>query len=68
MVGFSESLNISVAAAIIMQQLTQRLRSSQIKWQLTEEEKCKKRLDWTRKSVRDINRVEERWWLERNKF
>lgn len=68
MVGFSESLNVSVAAAIIMQQLTQRLRSSTIKWQLTEEEKCKKRLDWTRKSVSDIERVEERWRSERNKI
>jgi tRNA (guanosine-2'-O-)-methyltransferase len=67
MVGFSESLNISVAAAIIIQQLTQRLRSSQFNWQLTDEEKFEKLLDWTRKSIKDITRIEERWWLERNK-
>lgn len=67
MVGFSESLNISVAAAIIIQQLTQRLRGSQFNWQLTDEEKFEKLLDWTRKSIKDITRIEERWWLERNK-
>jgi len=68
MVGFSESLNISVAAAIIMQQLTQRLRSSPIKWQFSEEEKILKRLDWARKSIKDIHRIEARWWDELAKF
>ena len=38
MVGFTESLNISVSAAIILQQLTSRLRSSQVDWRLSEEE------------------------------
>jgi len=39
MVGFTESLNISVAAAIILQEVTTKLRSSKINWQLSEEEK-----------------------------
>ena len=38
MVGFTESLNISVAAAIILQEVTTKLRSSKINWQLSEEE------------------------------
>ena len=39
MVGFTESLNISVAVAIVLQQLTDKLRRSNIKWQLTDEER-----------------------------
>ena len=38
MVGFTESLNISVSAAIIIQNLTNRLRQTDINWQLSEKE------------------------------
>ena len=61
MVGFSESLNISVAAAIILQNLTNRLRNSQLDWKLSEEEIFFKRIDWARKSIKDIDRIEERF-------
>lgn len=64
MVGFTESLNISVSAAIIIQDLTNRLRRSDIDWKLTEDEILQKRLDWTRKSIRDIKRIEERYYEE----
>ncbi len=65
MVGFTESLNISVSAAIIIQNLTNRLRNSDINWQLTEEEILEKRLDWAKKSIKDIKRIEARY-LEEN--
>lgn len=61
MVGFTESLNISVSAAIIIQDLTNRLRNSTIQWQLSEEEIIEKRLDWTRKTIKDIDFVESRF-------
>ena len=64
MVGFTESLNISVSAAIIIQQLTDRLRQSSISWQLTEEEIFLKKLDWTSKSIQNLESVEKRY-LER---
>ncbi|MCK0147009.1 RNA methyltransferase [Arenibacter sp. F26102] len=57
MVGFTESLNISVSAAIILHALTNKLRRTEIVWRLTEEEKLEKRLDWTKKSVRSLNDV-----------
>ena len=38
MVGYTESLNISVSASIIIQDITNRLRQSAINWHLTEEE------------------------------
>ncbi|WP_348825361.1 TrmH family RNA methyltransferase [Flavobacterium aestuarii] len=62
MVGFTESLNISVSAAIIIQNLTNRLRNSDINWQLTEDEILEKRLDWAKKSIKDIRRIEERYY------
>ena len=39
MVGFTESLNISVAAAIILQNQTEKLKKSDVNWQLTPLEK-----------------------------
>jgi tRNA (guanosine-2'-O-)-methyltransferase len=62
MVGFTESLNISVSAAIIIQDITNRLRNSTIKWQLSELEVLEKRLDWARKSIKDIENVERRFF------
>jgi tRNA (guanosine-2'-O-)-methyltransferase len=61
MVGYTESLNISVSAAIIIQDVTNRLRQSDIHWQLTDEEVLDKRLDWTRKSIKDIKFIEKKF-------
>jgi tRNA (guanosine-2'-O-)-methyltransferase len=53
MFGFTESLNISVSAAIILQEVTSRLRlDSGINWPLSEEEKLNKRLDWVKKTLK----------------
>lgn len=62
MVGFTESLNISVSAAIIIQNLMNRLHRSGIAWQLSEEELLEKRLDWARNSIKDIKRIEQRYY------
>ena len=64
MVGFTESLNISVSAAIIIQDITSRLRLSNIDWQLTENELLEKRLAWAKNSIKDIKRIEERYYSE----
>lgn len=64
MVGFTESLNISVSAAIIIQNLTNRLRNSAIAWQLSEEEILEKRLSWAKSSIKDIKRIEARYFEE----
>lgn len=61
MVGFTESLNISVSAAIILHTLSSQLRGGNINWRLTEEEKLEKRLDWTMKSVRSLKDVLSRY-------
>ncbi|WP_089260594.1 TrmH family RNA methyltransferase [Maribacter sedimenticola] len=61
MVGFTESLNISVSAAIILQQLTAQLKATEIDWQLTPDEMIAKRLDWTKKSIKSIDDILERY-------
>lgn len=66
MVGFTESLNISVSAAIIIQDLTERLRKTDLNWRLTEAEILEKRLDWARNSIKDIKRIEARYFGERS--
>jgi len=52
MVGFTESLNISVSAAIFIQSLTGRLRNSTIPWQLTSAEQSEIMLTWLRNSIK----------------
>lgn len=61
MVGFTESLNISVSAAIIIQNLTSKLRSSGVDYKLTEEEILEKKIDWCRKTIKDIDFITERY-------
>jgi tRNA (guanosine-2'-O-)-methyltransferase len=60
MVGFAESFNISVAAALIMQTLTVSLHKSDIIWQLSEIEKDELMLSWLRKSIKKVNLIEQR--------
>lgn len=67
MVGFTESLNISVSAAIIIQDITDRLRRSDIPWQLSDEEILQKRLDWARHSIKGIAEVEKRYFEQAEK-
>lgn len=62
MVGFTESLNISVAAAIILQNVQERLLKSDINWQLTPEEKNEKYLDWLEKSIKSIKKVKDNYY------
>lgn len=66
MYGFTESLNISVSAAIILQQLVAELRKTEVNWQLTEEEQLLKRLDWTKKTVKSIEQIIERYEKQKN--
>lgn len=64
MVGFSESLNVSVSAAIIIQQLAQKVRNSQVEWQLSDIEMLEKRLDWTKKSIKNVDGIIKRYLVE----
>ena len=64
MVGFTESLNISVSAAIILQNLTSRLKRSEIDWQLTDEEKFDIRMNWATSCIKSSDQIIERYFKE----
>lgn len=59
MFGFTESLNISVSAAIILHDLNARLRNFNTEWQLNEEEIKELRLSWYRNIVKRSALLEE---------
>jgi tRNA (guanosine-2'-O-)-methyltransferase len=61
MVGFTESLNISVSAALFLYRLTERLQTSQIPWQLTEKENLDIRLSWTKNVLKKSSLLEKRF-------
>lgn len=60
MYGFTESFNISASAAIVLYTVMQRLRSSDIHWQLNESEMIALKLQWMRKVVQSADLIEER--------
>jgi len=61
MVGFTESLNISVSAAIIMQYATNKLKKSDVSWQLSESEMLEKRYDWCIKTIKSSDQILEHY-------
>jgi tRNA (guanosine-2'-O-)-methyltransferase len=65
MVGFTESLNVSVSAAICISSLVNKIRSSAIDWRLNEEEKSEIRLQWVKAMVNRVD-VLERNYLKGN--
>lgn len=64
MVGFVESLNVSVSAAVCLYTLTQRLRALDVQWQLSEDEKLDLRLDWIRQTVQNSEALERYFWTQ----
>lgn len=64
MYGFVESFNLSVAAALCLQDLTRRLRASDIPWQLPAADQEQLLCDWTRASVAHVAAIEARWRRE----
>jgi tRNA (guanosine-2'-O-)-methyltransferase len=59
MMGFTESFNISVSAAIILYELNSRLRNQDLPWRLQEEEREIVKLQWIKNSVNKIDRIEK---------
>jgi tRNA (guanosine-2'-O-)-methyltransferase len=62
MVGFTESLNISVSAAIVLQHVTTKLKKTGVNWQLSEEEQLEKRIDWCKKTIKSYDEIVERFY------
>lgn len=61
MYGFTESLNISVSAAIILQSVVSKLKQSDVKWQLSEAEKPEIEMEWVKRTIKASDEIIERY-------
>ncbi len=68
MYGFTESFNISVSAALLLQQLMLQLRKSEVNWQLTEQEKEKILVEWLLKTIKHSDKVLKRFYEDHPNF
>lgn len=64
MYGFTESLNISVSAAIILQSVVSKMKQSNVDWQLSEEEKFEIEMQWLKKTIKASDEIIERYYSE----
>jgi len=59
MYGFTESYNISVAVAITLSEIIDKLHTSSIRWQLNEDEKYKILLQWAKNTIKHSKILEK---------
>lgn len=64
MVGFTESYNISVSAALVLYSLRKRLESSAWEWRINGEEQKELLLHWLRTSIRMSDQIEAKFQKE----
>lgn len=64
MVGFSESFNISVGAALCLYEFTTKLRQSEVEWSLSDAEKLNLQGKWLENSLRAGSRLKKRFLEE----
>jgi tRNA (guanosine-2'-O-)-methyltransferase len=62
MVGFTESLNISVSTAILLQSLTTKLKKETSRWELSADEKLATRLQWAKNSIKSGEEIVSRYY------
>jgi tRNA (guanosine-2'-O-)-methyltransferase len=62
MVGFTESLNISVSAALLVRSITERLHQSAISWQLSETESLDIKTAWAKQVVKKADLLEKEFF------
>lgn len=66
MYGFVQSLNVSVAVALCLQPIMERLRSDRGDWGLSDDEKAELRREWLHRSVNHrYPRIVEQYWRDR---
>lgn len=65
MYGFSESFNISVSVALSLYELTQKMRKSNLNWQLTAQEQEELYDKWLPQAVNHSESLIKRYWEEK---
>ena len=66
MYGFTESLNISVSAAIILQDIVSRMHQSNISWGLSDRECGEIAMRWTKANIKGVDQIIERYHQNNN--
>lgn len=61
MVGFTESLNISVSAAIILYSLTQKMKKAGVDWKLSDKERLDLKMEWAKRTIKNSDEIIERF-------
>ena len=61
MFGFTKSFNVSVAAAICMYELKQKLMKSGIEYQLSDEKLLELKIRWAKNSIKSSEQILERF-------
>ncbi len=64
MVGFTESYNISVSAALTLYTLRKRLELSSLDWKIGEDEQTELLLDWLRTTIKLSEKIENKFIKE----
>ncbi len=65
MFGFTESLNISVSAAVILHHLTLKMREqSNVNWHLCEEDHDEIMLQWLKRTIKQSKLLEQKFWKD----
>ncbi|PXY03109.1 TrmH family RNA methyltransferase [Marinifilum breve] len=68
MYGFTESFNISVSAALVLNHLATEVRRTGVNWKLSEQERLELKLEWLKKSVKRGDKLIEeqfrRWGID----
>jgi tRNA (guanosine-2'-O-)-methyltransferase len=67
MYGFTESLNISVSAAICLYTLTEALHDSTINWQLSSEERTETLIKWVKNTLKMADLIEKEYFSKYSK-
>lgn len=66
MYGFTESFNISVSAALCLYELSKRLRSSDIQWQISESEKQGILTEWIKNTLKDPENMIRQYYKKKS--
>ncbi len=62
MYGFTESFNISVSAALVLQHLSHQIRKENVKWQLNEEDLQEIKYNWLKASIKRSDIIENEFY------
>lgn len=68
MYGFTESFNISVSAALSLFSLTERMRKSDLPWQLSEEEQINIQIEWAKSTIKKADLLIKEFEKKSNQY